>query len=80
MRGARNPNPTPLEKARREAGISRKKLSEISGVSFRSLECYEQRKNDFNEASIKTVRRLAKALGVPIEAIIDPDEDSHNNA
>ena len=71
MQGKKNPNPTALEKTRREVGISRKKLSEISGVSFRSLECYEQRKNDINIANVKTVRALAQALGVPMENILD---------
>lgn len=71
MRGSKNPNPTALEKTRREAGMSRKKLSEVSGVSFRSIGCYEQRKNDINIASVKTVRNLAKALNVPIEKILD---------
>lgn len=71
MRGKINPNPTALEKTRREIGMSRKKLSELSGVSFRSLECYEQRKNDINIANIKTVKALANALGVPIEKILD---------
>ena len=71
MRGSKNPNPTALEKTRREIGMSRKKLSELSGVSFRSLECYEQRKNDINIANVKTVRSLAQALGVPMEKILD---------
>ena len=71
MRGKINPNPTALEKARREAGLSRKKLSELSGVSFRSLECYEQRKNDINIANVKTIRALAQAIGCPIEKILD---------
>lgn len=66
-----NPNPTALEKTRREVGMSRKKLSEISGVSIRSLECYEQRKNDINIANVKTVRALAQALNVSIEKILD---------
>lgn len=71
MRGSKNPNPTALEKTRREVGMSRKKLSELSGVSFRTLECYEQGKNDINIASVKTVRALAQALGVPMEKILD---------
>lgn len=66
-----NPNPTALEKARREAGLTRKKLSELSGVSIRSLECYEQKKNDINIANVKTVRALANAIGCPIEKILD---------
>lgn len=71
MRGSKNPNPTALEKTRREVGLSRKKLAESSGVSYRTLECYEQRKNDINIANVKTVRALAQALGVPIEKILD---------
>lgn len=66
-----NPNPCALERTRREVGISRKKLAELSGVSFRSIECYEQGKNDLNIANVKTVRALAKALGVPMESILD---------
>lgn len=71
MRGSKNPNPSALEQTRREAGVSRKKLSELSGVSSRSIECYEQGKNDINIASVKTVKALAQALGVPIEKILD---------
>lgn len=71
MRGSKNPNPTALERTRREVGMSRKKLAELSGVSFRTLECYEQKKNDINIASVKTVRALAQALGVPMEKILD---------
>lgn len=66
-----NPDPTALEKARREAGLNRKKLAELSGVSFRSLECYEQRKRNINTASVAIVRALAQALNVPIEKILD---------
>lgn len=74
MRGSKNPNPTALERVRREQKISRKKLSELSGVSSRSLECYEQRKNDLNIANVKTVRALARALNVPMEKILDDEE------
>lgn len=75
MRGSKNPNPTALEKTRREVGMSRKKLSEISGVSFRSIECYEQKKNDINIANVQTVLALARALGVPMEKILDVIEE-----
>lgn len=71
MRGSKNPNPTPLESARREAGMSRKKLAEVSGISFRTIECYEQGKNNINMAAVDTVRTLARAIGVPIEKILD---------
>ena len=66
-----NPNPGPLEAARREAGLSRKKLAEISGISFRTIQAYEQGQSDINIASVKTVLALARALGVPMEKILD---------
>lgn len=71
MRGSRNPNPGPLEAARRKQKISRRKLSEISGVSFRTIECYEQGKNNINMAAAETVRTLARALNVPMEEIMN---------
>lgn len=71
-----NPNPTALEKIRREAGLSRKKLGEISGVSFRLIEQYEQRYRTINGASVVTVYALAKALNVPIENLIEPEEET----
>lgn len=66
-----NSNPTPLELARRAAGLTRKQLAEKSGVPFRSLECYEQRKRNINGGSVVTVKALAEALGVPIEKIMN---------
>lgn len=72
-----NPNPTALEKVRRAAGLSRRKLAELSGISFRSIEAYEQRKNDLNLACVKNVRILARALKVPIEKILDDDEEDN---
>ena len=69
-----NPKPKALERTRREARVSRKKLAELSGISERTIECYEQGKNDINIANVKTVRALAKALDVPIEKILDDEE------
>ena len=74
MRKSQNPNPSNLEKIRREAGLSRKKLGELSGVNFRTIEAYEQKKVDINTASVAIVRALAKALNVPIENILDDEE------
>ena len=66
-----NSNPGPLESARRAAGFTRKKLSEISGVNCRTIEAYEQGKNNLNMASAETVRILARALNVPMEKIMN---------
>lgn len=78
MRKSQNPNPTALETVRRETGLSRKKLGEISGVPFRSIEAYEQKRADINIASVSVVRSLAKALNVPIEKILEDDEPEEN--
>ena len=67
----KNPCPSRLEEARHSAGLTRKQLAELSGVSLRSIEAYEQGKNDINMASVGTVRLLARALKVSIESIID---------
>ena len=69
-----NPNPGALEAARHAAGLSRPKLSEISGVNVRTIQAYEQRQKDINIASVKIVRALAKALNVPMEKILDDEE------
>ena len=66
-----NQNPTPLEIARREAGMSRKQLAETSGVKIRAIEMYEQRRTNINDASAARVRDMAKAIGCPIEKIMN---------
>lgn len=66
-----NLNPTPLELARREAGMSRKKLAETSGVKIRAIEMYEQRRTNINDASAARVRDMAKAIGCSIEKIMN---------
>lgn len=71
MRGSKNPNPTRLEVERRAAGLSRQKLAELSGISSRVIERYEQRRTSINDASAAYVRDIAKALSVPMEKILD---------
>ena len=66
-----NANPGPLEAARVEAGFTRKKLAELTGINIRTIEAYEQGKNNINMAAVETVRTLARALNVPIEKILN---------
>lgn len=80
MRGSKNPNPSALERTRRAQKISRPKLAELSGISRRSIECYEQGKNDLNIANVQTVLALARALNVPMEQILDNIEPLPNQA
>lgn len=67
----KNPTPSPLEVARHSAGLTRKQLSEKTGIPFRTLEAYEQGKNDINTAAVASVKKIADVLGVPIEKIIN---------
>lgn len=67
----KNPYPTQLEAARRAAGLTRQELSKLTGISCRTIEAYEQQKNDFNMAAAVTVKKIAAAIGVPMESIIE---------
>lgn len=67
----KNPTPTRLEEMRHNASLTRKQLSEISGINVRTIEAYEQRKNDIDMAAVSSVRQLANALKVPLESILE---------
>lgn len=67
----KNPNPSHLEVERHRAGLTRKQLAERSGVNLRTIEAYEQGKNDIGMAAVSSVRQLARALKVPIENILE---------
>lgn len=60
-----------LKRVRNIIGLTQKELSEKSGVSFKSVQLYEQGRMDINNASVSRVMRLAKALGVEITDILD---------
>ncbi|MCR5436718.1 MAG: helix-turn-helix domain-containing protein [Treponema sp.] len=55
-------SPTRLQKIRKARGLTQKQLSELSGVSLRMIQLYEQRRNDINQASGQTINNLARAL------------------
>ena len=59
-----------LQKIREFNNISQKKLGELSGVSFRMIQNYEQDVRDINKAQAITVFKLAKALGCRMEDLI----------
>lgn len=68
-----NPNPGPLEKARRAAGLSRRQLAKQSGISFNTIQNYEQGVRKINVRQILNLIALADALGVPIQKILMED-------
>lgn len=64
--------PTKLAVARKRLKKTQQDLAHESGVKLRSVQLYEQRQRDINEASVTTVRNLAKALNCNIEDLLEP--------
>lgn len=74
IREAKGIEDTKLQKIRVQRGLSQKDLSVISGVSKRSIQCYEQRTRDIDSAHINTLCGLALALNCKIEDVIESQE------
>lgn len=55
-------SPTHLQKIRKSRGLSQSQLAELSGVSLRMIQLYEQRQNDINKAAGTVIESLARAL------------------
>ena len=64
-------NKTNLKKIRLNYGCTQQELSEMSGVSLRSIQMYEQRQKDINKAQVESVYKMAKVLGCNIEDILE---------
>ena len=62
---------TNLKCIRTAYGCSQRKLAEMSGVSLRSIQMYEQRQKDINKAQSDSLYRLAKALGCTMEDLLE---------
>ncbi len=62
---------TNLKRFRTAYGFTQVELAERSGVSLRSIQMYEQRKKNINEASAYTMYSLAKALSCTMENLIE---------
>lgn len=60
-----------LKRLREASGMSRAKLSELSGVGIRSIEGYEQGLRDINKAQGIILYKISQALNCKIEDILD---------
>ena len=60
-----------LSEIRKARGFTQQKLSDVSGVSLRMIQLYEQKQNDISKAQVNVVIRLANALGCDLEDLID---------
>lgn len=63
--------PSNLKSIREDKNLSQSKLAELSGVSVRMIQHYEQGVKDINKAQADTVYKLAQALGVSMENLIN---------
>ena len=62
---------TNLKRIRTDKGYSQKQLAELSGVSLRSIQMYEQQQKDINKAQSDSLFRLAKALDCKMEDLLE---------
>lgn len=60
-----------LKRLRRANGITQKELSELSGVSLRMIQLYEQQRQDIRKAEAQSLIRLSKVLGCSPEDLLD---------
>ena len=62
---------TNLGTMRKAIGLSQQKLANLANVDLRSIQMYEQRKNDINKAQATTLFKISKVLGCNIEDLLE---------
>ena len=56
---------------RKMKGLSQSQLAKASGVSVRSIQLFEQRKSNINNAQYNHLSAIAKVLGCGIEDLLE---------
>ena len=62
---------TNLAYYRKMKGLSQSQLATASGVSIRSIQLFEQRKSNINNAQYNHLNSIAKALGCAVEDLLE---------
>ena len=62
-------HPRSLKMLRKEAHLTQQELSELSGVTLRMIQAYEQGDQDIRRAEARTVFALARVLGCRVEML-----------
>lgn len=65
---------TNLKILRKKAGISQKQLADLSGISVRTIQQYEQRQKNINKARAEYLIELAKTLCCAVDELIEKNE------
>ena len=60
-----------LKRLRTYAGLSQSELADMTGISVRTIQAYEQMQKNINNASIDYVYRISKALNCDIEMLLE---------
>lgn len=60
-----------LKETRLAKNLTREKLGELSGVSYRMIEKYEQGIRDINKAQAETLYKIAQALECTVEDLLE---------
>ncbi len=61
---------TNLKRIRKTAGLSQRELAELSGVSVRQIQLFEQRRRDINHTKAIDVVRIGRVLGCKTEDLL----------
>lgn len=61
----------PLKTIRKQSRLTQKKLADLSGVSLRMIQAYEQGDQDITKAEVRSVFALSRVLGCRPEVIIE---------
>ena len=62
---------TNLKRIRKFYGCTQAELARRSGVSLRSIQMYEQRNKDINQASAEALYRISRVLGCTMENLLE---------
>ncbi len=60
-----------LKKVRQARGLSQSELAKLADVELRSIQMYEQRRNNINKAQAETLYKLSHVLGCNIEDLLE---------
>ena len=63
-----------LKGFRKKEKLTKKQLSDLTGISMRTIDDYETGKRDINGAKLSTLLKLCKALSCRLEDILTDEE------
>ena len=63
-----------LRSFRKKEKLTKKQLSDLTGISMRTIDDYETGKRDINGARLSTLLKLCKALSCRLEDILTDEE------